>query len=616
MEIELGLIAAVALMGAAVQFRIVTVLQIRLKQIAEDLRRRDEELEARAASRFGDIERDREEWEKRHGGSGNSGNRASVSVPLLLAGDTPMTPDTPSTKGRPLSSVLSLGGRLTTPVAEYFNNRPATPDPDRPPQTPGLLPTLDLGKQVKKQLPEDMISKTAMVDDHPEIRERKKLLNEIGDIRRSIDALSSNSHGEKDARLSLGDLDATRSSSEAAATARLRVLGGSGNNNNTTTGRDRVRSMFAMPTARPISALTTSPDQPRPKSTPLENDEWNTYVSERKLFRPPAGVTPPIVPSPLPEALLQRAQSARLPMPDAVSAALEGRKRRESLFDMPTSRLADPVEDDELVGGFAASSAGGGDRRSWLGPDLELGASAPGPSRTLQSPPVARPEPMHVRSGSSAPIQHQQHQVQQAPLTVLPPRRDMAPPSPPPARVLTYEEMQERHKSRMRKLQEPLTKAAAEEATLADARARWERSKSVEKVVMERRYVEKAAVADAKLKEREKEKEKEKRGRRGSRSPGPRLDLDAAEASGSGDVVGGARPRQSKHRSSMSLEKLKSVSGANPISPSSKVEEWQRQQLGSVAPDSTDGSGHQQPRSDEHRHRRSNSTPRMDRAHQ
>ena len=46
MEVELGLIGAVSLMGAAVQLRVLKVLQIKLKEIAMEQKKRDEELEA------------------------------------------------------------------------------------------------------------------------------------------------------------------------------------------------------------------------------------------------------------------------------------------------------------------------------------------------------------------------------------------------------------------------------------------------------------------------------------------------------------------------------------------------------------------------------------------
>jgi len=66
MQIELGLIAAVALMGAAVQLRIMKVLRRKLREIAEETRRQGEVAELEAATRFGDLDTEREAWESEH----------------------------------------------------------------------------------------------------------------------------------------------------------------------------------------------------------------------------------------------------------------------------------------------------------------------------------------------------------------------------------------------------------------------------------------------------------------------------------------------------------------------------------------------------------------------
>lgn len=523
MQIELGLIAAVAFAGAAVQFRILTVLQVKLKQITEEHKKRDEELEAKAAERFGTIDRDREEWEKVH-----ETNRASSHVPLLMQdGSTspaPTSASAPNTpQSRPLSSLLSFGGKgTTTPVAEYF----ASSNSERLPQPAGLLPAIDLGDQVKDGLPEKMISKSTMLDDHPEVRQKRELLGEIEEIRRSIDALSTVSYGTRGTRLSLGD---TISSEAALASAASGRVSGS-------SGRERVRSMVAMPTARPASSLTVPAGTARPVSTPMDN-ELETYRAERKLFVPPSGVTAPIPSSQVPETL-QRSLSNRIPIPEAVTTALEERKRRESLFNMPSPKIDEAPEHAQPTKAPASPFAGG-TRSSWLGPDLELGGNPVSPRRPL---------PTHTSSAVAVPREH-------VPITVIGSRRDSIPLSPPAPRVLTVEELDARHKSKMRALQEPLSRAAQQEATLAEARERWERSKAVEKQVMTRRHAERAAEVDVKLKEREKEK-------RASRSPAP----NEAEV----------RPRPSRHRTSLSLDRLNRIGSPDRLSTSIKVEEWQK----------------------------------------
>ena len=66
MQIELGLIGAVALMGIAVQLRILKVLQRKLHEITEEQKRQDEEAELAVAGGFAHIMRERDEWEKDH----------------------------------------------------------------------------------------------------------------------------------------------------------------------------------------------------------------------------------------------------------------------------------------------------------------------------------------------------------------------------------------------------------------------------------------------------------------------------------------------------------------------------------------------------------------------
>jgi hypothetical protein len=86
MQIELGLIGAVALMGIAVQLRILKVLQRKLEEIAEEAKRQDEEAEFRAADRLTDIQLERDAWEKDHptlSKHGRQDSTLSSTVPLI-----------------------------------------------------------------------------------------------------------------------------------------------------------------------------------------------------------------------------------------------------------------------------------------------------------------------------------------------------------------------------------------------------------------------------------------------------------------------------------------------------------------------------------------------------
>lgn len=590
--IELGLIAAIALAGAAVQLRLFTVLRVRLRELTEEHRQRDAELEAQATERFKDVEVARNEWEKKHGharedSDGKSGAAGSLLAAPLLSGrdntQTPSEPGTPGvTGGRPASSLFSLPGSPTQPS-------------DRPLQSLGALPTLDLGGTVKDELPHDMIDKSTMIDDHPEIRERQNLVNEIRHIRRSLDALGTQSRDVRTGRHSFGDLETTMAAEAVARTAAsvtARTGGGS-------VGRERVHSMILMPTTRPAStplpsgsraATSSTPSSTRPPSAPLPDDDWETYVRERKLFQPPSGVTPPIKPSDVPDAVIANARinRSRTPPPEAVLAALAERRHRETLFD-PSSSMTQHESADGSGGTGTGSARGpevGTGLQSWFGNRDEMPAT---PEAAARGP--APPHRRHSTNLARAPsintstALHTQTQQLHTPITILPPARvasqqpqsrPRAPPRPA-ERVLTYEEYTERHKARIHALQGPLTKQENKEATLADARARWEHSKAVESRVMTRKQAEEAAQVEARLRtDREAEKEGRRRSRRDSKGTGNKSPvLDRAPA-------GPSSPKREHRRNSLSLDRLSGYRMPTHV----KVEEWQKYQAAVAAEES------------------------------
>jgi hypothetical protein len=630
--IELGLIAAVALAGAAVQLRLFELLRVRLRELTEEHRRRDAELEAQAAERFKDVEAARDEWEKKHGHAredsaddGTSGGAAGSlsAAPLLLAGDGAQTPSegpgTPATGGRPVSSLFSPAGA---------GNRTPMQSLDRPPQSPGALPALDLGNTVKDELPHDMIDKSTMIDDHPEIRERQQIVDEIRQIRRSLDTLGSGSRNVRPGRHSFGDLEKTTTTEAVAKTAVSRAA----RTSDPLEGRERVHSMILLPTrpasaafaSGPGAATSSTPPSTRPPSAPLADDDWETYVRERKLFQPPSGVTPSIQASDVPEALLanagiNRQRSSRSPPSEAVLTALAQRQRRETLFDPPSLRTqhesGDKSSGADTSTGSAQEAAAGGTLRSWIINKDETPA-APAAAARGTTPPGRRPSVNLVRAPSlnTSTALHTHPQQPHTPVTVLPPARAASQqphmqaqsPSQPAERVLTFEEYSERHKARMRALQEPLTRQENNEATLADARARWEHSKTVESRVMARKQAEETAEVEARLRaEREAEKGERRRSRRDSKgtsmNKGPGPERTASSPSS---------PKREHRRNSLSLDKL----SAPRMSTHVKVEEWQKYQAAAAAEEAaTRGAGPSPPTppSSPHRgHHRRNSSRR------
>ncbi|KAH7344494.1 hypothetical protein B0J17DRAFT_623865 [Rhizoctonia solani] len=454
MQIELGLIAAVALMGGAVQFRLLGALKKRLLEINEDQRKREEDAEIAAAERLGAFDEHLEDWEKRHGNLVGKDTSSSGGL----------TPTATAYDGRPSSQFSMLNGPksaglATTPGArsgDYFAvplQSPkiatiATPPPNGilgRPQSVGALPVLDLGTDdlaggaggVKRDSiarMEDVIKANESTD---AARRREELKAEIDALKQNIAQLKTDTSGTTSRPVSALLLDADL-------------------------GRNRTVSFDALGTSGPRS----TPLEPPPES------EWDKYVRERKLFTPPSGVTAPI-----PSGTIN-GRPMTVMLPDAVADAVDMRKRRESMLEM--GKL------EEAVAAAAIPSRHNRSRSMSVGTQLDLsgGSSSDGQR--------GRDRPTHTRQHSHGPP------------AILPPRKSM---SPGPRlgdntgrpRVKTYEEMQERHREKMRELQEPLRRAEAELAELENAKSRWERSIQVEKQVMERREAERRAAYERKL---------------------------------------------------------------------------------------------------------------------
>ena len=144
MEIELGLIGAFTLMGAAVQLRILKILQFKLKEISREQKRLDDELEAQAASRFTMTAKELAEWEKEHGRVDSQ----LSGLPLLRDQEA----QSPSTEE---GSTLVLGQRRSrhhSGISEFM----AAPNGEERQQT-GALSVIDLGADLESDIPKDFV---------------------------------------------------------------------------------------------------------------------------------------------------------------------------------------------------------------------------------------------------------------------------------------------------------------------------------------------------------------------------------------------------------------------------------------------------------------------------
>ncbi|KAH6916833.1 hypothetical protein BKA70DRAFT_314444 [Coprinopsis sp. MPI-PUGE-AT-0042] len=556
MQIELGLTAAVALMGMAVQFRILKVLQRKLAEIEEEEKRRDEEAEVQASGRFDEVKREQAEWEREHPNLPKHGRHDSTlsGAPLMREKDREGSL-TPTTNDR-LSSYMPYedGGNRPRALSGLsdFNVAPASEEElrraSRYMQNPGVLPTLDLGLGIQDDVPSNFITanrkSTALrssdvaarvasemaksKNELEELKKKEELLAEIQNIRKSIDVLKSEtptSSGDPSRRPSF-------SSKRTLSVDANHVLVPSGSltfshprppraTDPQSGNRTRSHSMEFSAITNRLGDLGLPEPINRPTSVPLQDAHWDSYIQERKLLQPPSGVTPPIATSPLP--------TPRVPMAPAVQEALTKRKQMES---------------NVLIGAESDYRSNSQGSRSDGAEDVPL-ARISKPRTHQPLPPQLQP----VRQNSSgAP----------SPVTILPPRRSSGPIYAPQPQhqssspiVKTFEELNERHREKMRGLQAPLTRAEKEQIELAAAKQRWERNKRLEKEAMERR---------------ERDQREKHRRRRSDADDLKKLTADGQQQS-------------RRHSRSMSGDRL----GMGPADPSRrlsmlKVEDWQRYQ--------------------------------------
>jgi hypothetical protein len=423
MQIELGLMGAVSLMGIAVQLRVLKLLVRKLNEIEEVQRRRDQDAEAGETQNFETLEQEKREWEKHH----NRQNSDFSSLDLLKSGNpypgTPL-PEYPATEQTAM---------LDHPVAA---TRPRS-------QSPGALPALDFGYDIQTDVPRDYLAEASTsskqesvpIVTSEDLKSKESLLTEIQNIRRSIDILKAEpgvpsvTPYSRSNRPSVTSRRTLSQDLNSIAQYRANSQPGSQSREVSTMMRDNSGASIL-----------------QPRTTTMQ-DDWDSYVRDRTLFQPPSGVTAPIPTTPL--AALRRSS-----MSAAVLDAVAQRQQRESLV---------------AFGEFAR-----------LDSDPDLPATA-----RSRPDDLSPPERVHARAKSAGNI----------PVTILPPQRSVspAPKKSPEPRVATYEELSERHRHKIRELQAPVTEAVNQQAELAAAKERWERSIAREREVVTKRQAEKAA---------------------------------------------------------------------------------------------------------------------------
>ena len=443
MQIELGLMAAVALMGIALQLRILKLLQRKLKEISEMQKKQDEEEEHRAAQRFASLDMEKQEWETQRKSVLHHGrNESDLSGIALLEGGKGSAPGTP----QPDDYTTLVGGQRPRYQSGFSD---LMSDEGRRSQSPGAIPALDLGKGIEGTVPQDYLADSREVSRiEEEIRNKQKLKQEIEDIRKSI--------------IYLEDSTPTRSNRPSLA-SRTDLIGSRDGS------RSRTNSLELGALIRNSSTGVT-----RPKSAPLPED-WDAYVRDRKLLQPPSGPSAPIQTS-LPS------MAQRTSMSSALLDAVANRQKMESMLGVkPTVPLEGPPnhphqpipqrpqdEEDTPLALIAPSNSKPSNRTS------HTRSKSVGPPMSILPPQKAS----------------HHHPVQEGEA---------------PQRVATYEELAERHQRKIRDMQAPLTRAEREAADLEDAKRRWERAKANEKEAVTKRQADMAAALAREKKKKKKE---------------------------------------------------------------------------------------------------------------
>ena len=444
MEIELGIMAAIALIGGAIQTKVLNMLQKRLRRIREEEEMRAEADEvSKAAERFKNVGAEMAEWEEKHG-KGSSGTtksigRESTLVPSIL--DIEKTSDSKA-------NLLSLPYQAVAL--------------DSPPLLQGTPTTAwhsveELSSEIRPPMnDQDLESKLKLLEDVRKARE--SIRGSLDDLRRMTPTptLGAATPRAVSPPLSvISDMDPAKLRRNSSASAQ--ILDASSpytplaRNGSSTSLLDRPRpGPVAFVESQRPTVVTRSPAL---SLVSAHGSEWDSYVASRTIKSPDLAVPPIGTHSRQPSGhSLLRDFAPRADTTNRLPAARETSERaRLDTMAMPPPSL--PIRRSATAQPVFESLETLEDTSS---PDRQITGSAAGPGY------------------SSLSSSRSSHQLGKA----LP-------------RTMTYDELSERHRKRLSQLQTPITSKMTEEVAAQQARERWEREKRAEREDMRRKEAEK-----------------------------------------------------------------------------------------------------------------------------
>ncbi|WVW84646.1 hypothetical protein I302_106680 [Kwoniella bestiolae CBS 10118] len=497
MMIELGILAAMVVIGAAIQFRVLNILTKRYRKMREEEEAKieAEEIE-KAAERFKNVGAELNEWEEKHGnasptsGPGSSGPTdpyGSLNGEAMRATrDSVLLPQLgfESDRDRRPSSTLSL---LRDTEKDTGNYEPlGMKSPTIGLETPQ---SMLVGLQELKSSSPEPATPTA---DNPELEQQMKLLAEVKkareDIRGSLNRLKSSTPtpsimsndllGRTTPTPTLGTNGDKRERHLSNTSSRLldfssdfRSASAAGENDrrdrHLSTTSSRILDFADFKSSNRSDHTHSTPPAPAP---PPPQSEWEKYLAERKVLSPTSS-----------DSHHQEQQNQQRNYPNRSSAYssvplnMGMYDRRERTTSMLEPRVSDfgpsdpsrcknngtypadkmqrtrsegldrPSTYHDYLAGPSTGNNNGGNR---LGTPIIIGSAADhrGHSGNRHS--------QHMSGGQ---------------------------------RAMTYDELAERHRKRLSRLQDPVTAKMKGEIEIEEARMRWERQKKAEKEEMKRK---------------------------------------------------------------------------------------------------------------------------------
>ncbi|ORX40061.1 hypothetical protein BD324DRAFT_254203 [Kockovaella imperatae] len=451
MQIELGILAAIVLVGAAIQTRVLNILQKRMRKIKEEEEAQIEAEEiSRAAERFKNVDAELEEWEEKHGkNSSKSTGESTIALPELEKGDLDDTP-------------------LGLLPASHHNSGPST--------------AWNSVEEFVSAPEEDLQNKLKLLEDVKKARES---------IRGSLDNLNRAS-----SRISM---DATRS--RRVSTASTQVLG-----EPSMPGMTRHGSSASL-LDRPRPGSQCAEDEVATSHLMARNRSSGSVLDRP---RPGSQMTMDFDPSSIPRIQSSSSLLERSACPKTLAIAEKPIQPRTT-----ASQPSRPVSVAQSIPMTSPSASSTSHQTDWERYKSTRSIQTVGDHRTsisadygkLSRPPsniaaskaefdrMAMPPP-------SAPLRRSASAQPQGDREML--NTDWAPgqitgsatlPSRPSAmtmpRTMTYEQLSERHRKRISELQNPVTSAMTQEVQAAEARSRWEKHQKAEREEMKRREAEK-----------------------------------------------------------------------------------------------------------------------------